>query len=89
MGKLELNLVDNEQDPWGVQIDFDEWVVTRVDDQKQFHKLGVQIGYPILQVNGMSVWDDMDHIRELLIAGDECVIIIAMPLVTIHVYYSN
>jgi len=88
--KLKLNLVNHKEDPWGVHVHFESWRISRVHGGKQFHRLGIQEGYTILQVNGLSVLERPEQMKELLMAGEECVILLAKtPLQIIHKKQMN
>merc|ERR1719493_397336 len=68
--KLEVHVKDHKEDPWGTCIDFEMWIITKVLVWKQFHKLGLQEGYAILQVNQISVLEEPEQLKELLMAGE-------------------
>ena len=71
-------MVDNTEDTWGVTIDFGTWKVTRVHYMKQFYKYGVQIGYDVLKVDGVSVRDDPEKYKQILMKGPTCTILLGI-----------
>jgi len=76
--EMELNMIDDKDESWGVTIDFESWKVTRVHYNKQFYKYGAQIGYDVLRVNGTPVRDDPKKFKSMLMSGPACQIILGI-----------
>jgi len=70
--KVDLCLVAHKDEPWGVQVNFDTWLITRVDRDKQFNKLGIRVGYKILRVDGVPVTFRRKKYQAMLMNGVAC-----------------
>jgi len=70
--KADLCLVAHKDEPWGVQVNFDTWIITRVDRNKQFNKLGIRVGNKILRVDGVPVTFDRRKYQAMLMGGAAC-----------------
>ena len=86
----DLCLVAHKDEPWGVEVNFDSWTITRVDRNKQFNKLGIQVGNKILRVDGVPVIFDRSKYKAMLTGGAECNLTIsAIVKVTHEIFLSR
>lgn len=68
----DLCLVAHKDEPWGVEVNFDSWTITRVDRNKQFNKLGIRVGNKILRVDGVRVTFRSRKHQAKLMGGAAC-----------------
>jgi len=76
--EVVLNLKHDSVDPWGVAIDFDMWKITRVHCKKQWERVGAQVGYDVLTVNGVSVRSDPKTFKDMLMVGPDCTVVLGI-----------
>jgi len=86
---LNLKLANNEEMPWGVGINFSTWKITEVSPNKQFYNLGVEVGTYIKYVNDEYVWNDPIRFKELLMAGDACLMTICKSVEVPDIMYGT
>jgi len=77
--EMELNLKNHLDARWGVTVNFDTWIVTEIHDVGQFKSFGVQEGFDVLAINGISVWEDVDTSQEMMMRGPECTLLLGIP----------
>ena len=49
------------------------WKITRVDEGRQFDKMGVKVGWKVIRVDGMKTFGSLDsRIQQILKKGVPC-----------------